>query len=311
MTSLVRWAPRRMRDHRLPAIGLLIAFMSMTTPLAASPRLDHVSVCATDLDILQKGFADAGLIADADGLHANASSRMAHIGFDDKTYIELIGPAVPGTFEGSPWSALMAGNAGPCFWFALVDDVAGEVKRLKEAGVEATAPRPGGRASKDGKAVEWISSMAGTGSPGAVLPLMIEDKTARDLRVRTSASVKGAPVSGVDTIVIGVKDLDGSIALFRKAYDWPAPAIQHDKAFGTIARFEGEPVILASASSGWVADRVAKFGDGPVALLLGASDFKAARAKYSLSGKGIWFGKRVGWFDAARMGGVRLGVIAH
>jgi predicted enzyme related to lactoylglutathione lyase len=129
--------------------------------------------------------------------------------------------------------------------------------------------------------------------------------------VQTSESAKGAPVFGVENVVLGVNDLQAAIALFRKAYGWSEPLVENQKDFGKLAYFPGEPVILADPSGGWVADHISKFGEGPVAYLLGTRDYGAASKKYKLNGGKPWFAQKVGWFDANRIKGVRLGVIGQ
>lgn len=274
--------------------------------------LDHVSICGPNLDALRQAFTELGMTPDFGGPHANGITQMALIGFDDQSYIELIAPVQAGVTEGSDWAKLMAGDAGPCAWAVGTNVLLQEVDRLKKAGIAVTAPQRGSRKRPDGMSVEWVTADAGSGTPGSVLPFMIEDQTPRVWRVQTSESVKGAPVFGVENVVLGVNNLDAAIALFRKAYGWAEPLTENQKDFGRLAYFPGEPVILADPSSGgWVADRLSKFGEGPVAYLLGTRDFAAASKKYKLSGGKPWFAQRVGWFDANKLKGVRLGVIGQ
>jgi hypothetical protein len=111
---------------------------------------------------------------------------------------------------------------------------------------------------------------------------------------------------------VGVSDLNAAIALFRKAYGWAEPLTETQKDFGKLAYFPGEPVILASPSGGgWIADRIAKYGESPVALLLGTRDFPAAAKKYKLTNTKTWFGQKVGWIDPGRLRGARVGVIGQ
>jgi hypothetical protein len=115
----------------------------------------------------------------------------------------------------------------------------------------------------------------------------------------------------VEIVVLGVNNLDASIALFRKAYGWSEPLVENQKDFGKLAYFPGEPVILAAPAGGWLPDRVGKFGEAPVAYLLATRDFAAAAKKYKLSGTKTWFGQKVAWFDAGKLKGVRLGVLGQ
>jgi hypothetical protein len=186
-----------------------------------------------------------------------------------------------------------------------------EVDRLKKTGIAVTPPEHGSRKRPDGMSVEWMTSDVGTGPAGSVLPFMIEDETPRAWRVQTSASVAGAPVTGVENIVIGVNNLDASIAMFRKTFGWAEPLTENQKDFGKMAYFPGEPVILVSSSGGWIGDHVSKYGESPVAILLAGRDFTGAVKKYKLGGTKTWFGQKVAWFDERKLKGVRLGVIGQ
>src|ERR1700733_3568668 len=273
-------------------------------------ELDHVSICGSNLDALRQDFTDVGLTADLGGPHGNGITQMASIGFDDGTYIELIAPIKPGVTAGSDWSKFMSEDAVTCAWAVGTNVLLQEVDRLKKAGIAVTAPEHGSRKRPDGMSIEWSTAEVGTGSRGSVLPATIEDESPRGKRVQTSASTQGAPVSGVENVVVGVANLDASIALFRKAYGWTEPIIETQKEWGKMAYFPGEPVILVSGG-GWISERIAKFGESPVAIILAARDFPAAVRKYKLGGTKTWFGQKVAWFDAGKLKGVRLGVIGQ
>lgn len=274
--------------------------------------VDHVSVCGSNLDSLRQDFSNVGLTPDLGGPHGNGITQMAIIGFDDASYIELIAPVKPGATEGSEWARFMSSEAVTCAWAVGTNVLLQEVDRLKKAGIPVKAPERGSRKRPDGMSVEWTTADVGTGTPGSTLPFVIEDQTPREWRVQTSASVKGAPISGVENVVIGVNNLDASIALFRKAYGWAEPLIENQKDIGKLAYFPGEPVILAAPSGGgWLSEHLGKFGETPVAYLLGTRDFAAAAKKYRLSGNRLWFGQKVAWFDPGKLKGVHLGVIGQ
>jgi hypothetical protein len=275
-------------------------------------ELDHASICGSNLDALRQAFIDVGMTPDPGGPHGNGITQMALIGFDDASYIELIAPVKLGVTAGSDWARFMADDAVTCAWAVGTNVLLQEVDRLKKAGIPVKTPERGSRKRPDGMSIEWMKADVGSGTPGSTLPFIIEDQTPRAWRVQTSASVKGAPVGGIDSVVLGVHNLDASIALFRKAYGWAAPLIETQKDFGKLAYFPGEPVILAApANGGWLAERLGKFGETPVAYLLATRDFAAAAKKYKLSGTKTWFGLKVAWFDAGKLKGVRLGVIGQ
>jgi len=281
---------------------------SKTTTL----ELDHASICGSNLDTLRQALTDVGLTPDLGGPHGNGITQMAIIGFDDATYLELIAPIKPGVSAGSDWAKFMADDAVTCAWAVGTNVLLEEVDRLKKAGIQVTTPERGSRKRPDGMSIEWMTANVGNGTPGSTLPFVIEDQTPRAWRVQTSASVQGAPVTGVENVVLGVNNLDAAIALFRKAYGWAAPLTETQKDFGRLAYFPGEPVILAAPSGGgWLSDRLAKYGESPVAYLLATRDFAAATKKYKLSGTKTWFGQKVAWFDAGKLKGMRLGVIGQ
>jgi hypothetical protein len=275
-------------------------------------ELDHVSVCGSNLDTLRQAFTDVGLTPDVGGPHGNGITQMALLGFDDASYIELIAPVKPGATAGSDWAKFMSDDALTCAWAVGTNVLLQEVDRLKKAGIPVTAPERGSRKRPDGMSIEWMTADVGTGTPGSTLPFIIEDQTPRDWRVQTSAGVKGAPVAGIENVVLGVNNLDAAIARFRKAYGWAEPLTETQKDIGKLAYFPGEPVILAAPSGGgWLSDRLAKYGETPVAYLLATRDFAGATKKYRLSGGKTWFGQKVAWFDQAKLKGVRLGVIGQ
>ena len=275
-------------------------------------EIDHASICGSNLDTLRQAFTDVVLTPDIGGPHGNGITQMALIGFDDGTYLELIAPIKPGAAAGSEWAKFMSEDAVTCAWAVGTNVLLQEVDRLKKLGIPVKAPERGSRKRPDGMSIEWMTADVGSGTPGSTLPFIIEDQTPRAWRVQTSPSVQGGLVYGVENVVLGVNNLEASIALFRKAYGWADPLTETQKDFGRVAYFPGEPVILASPSGGgWLSDRLAKFGESPVAYLLGTRDFPAAAKKYKLSGTRTWFGQKVAWFDAGKLKGVRLGVIGQ
>ncbi len=295
---------------------VLISFVSRSAMTQENKtvtlELDHVSVCGSNLNTLRQIFTDVGMTPDLGGPHGNGITQMAIIGFDDASYIELIAPIKAGEAAGSEWAKFMTEDAITCAWAVGTNVLLQDVDRLKKAGIAVKAPERGSRKRPDGMSIEWMTADVGSGTPGSTLPFVIEDQTPRAWRVQTSASVQGAPVSGVENVVLGVNNLDAAIALFRKAYGWADPILENQKDFGKLAYFPGEPVILAAPSGGgWLTERLAKFGESPVAYLLGTRDFAGATKKYKLSAGKPWFGQKVGWFDAGRLKGVRLGVIGQ
>lgn len=285
--------------------------MGQTSNSSILLHVDHASVCGADLETMRQEFAHVGLTADYGGPHADGVTHMALLGFDDGSYIELIAPQKAGVAEGSSWATLMLGNAGPCAWAVGTDDIKQEVERLKSLGIPVSEPKPGSRKRPDGMAVEWSTADVGSGTPGAILPFIIQDRTPRDWRVQVSASVKDSGVMGIEAVVLGVNNLDKAAALFQRVYGWPPPVVEDHWDFDAkLAWFPGQPVILASPKAGhsWLGEHLQKFGETPVGYVLQAQNFDKAAKRFHISYNITWYGEKFAWFDVKKLHGVRIGI---
>jgi len=314
-----------MTKDRVRRWGGIIALAGVAAGLAQTTlsemtmriKVDHATVCGSDLEPMRKAFANIGLGTDYGGPHANDVTHMALVGFDDGSYLELIAPmramrageSVPGFT--SSWEKLMAGNAGPCAWAVATPDIKQEVERLEAAGISTGELKSGSRKRPDGMAIEWTTADVGSGPSGVMLPFIIQDRTPRAWRVQPSASVRNSGFIGIDAVVLGVNNLDKAIALFQQAYGWPPPVIeQHCDFSAKLAYFPGEPVILASPLPGrsWLAEHLQKFGETPVGFVLLTQNFDAAAKRFHISYNITWFGQKFAWFDRKKLHGVRLGI---
>lgn len=276
--------------------------------------IDHVTIAGPDLALLEQAFSAVGLTPDYGGPHSNGITHMAFIGFRDGSYIELISSIQPGLKDDVFWGNHITGDGGPCAWAVRVADTAAEAARLAALGIPVDGPAYYNRRRPDGQLVEWTLAFPGDHPAGALLPFLIADITPRSLRVQPSASVVNSPLSGVAQVVLGVDDLPSAVALFRRAYGWPAPLQTDDPRFGArLAHFAGTPVTLAAPLDGhpWLAERLARFGPSPCAYLLAADSLKEARTRFNLSPNHPWFNRQAAWFHPAALNGVRLGVVGE
>src|ERR1700751_5868787 len=243
-------------------------------------KVDHVTMCGSNLDVMRRSLAAAGLPSDYGGPHANRATHMALVGFEDGSYLELIAPFAPGAAA---------------------------------AGMRVLGPASGGRTRADGTPLQWETATLGTGPAGSLLPFMIQDKTSRALRVQPSTALKGSAISGVAAVGLGVRDLEEAAAQFRKAYGWAEPlAEEYPETDVSLAHFQGTPVILAAAQStqeNWLHSRVERLGECPAAFLLSTPNLVNAVRRFPLQPEGSWFRRRLAWFDPAELGAMGLGVI--
>jgi hypothetical protein len=257
--------------------------------------VDHATIARRDLDQARAAYDAIGLTTCYGGAHTNGATHMAVVAFPDGSYLELIAPVNPDERNFTFWATHLLRGAGPCGWAARSNDVAADATRLLRA---------------DGTELRWKIAIAGGGQPGSVLPFMIEDLTERTLRVEPSPA--GGSLQGVAWVVIGVDDLEDAVGDFQQAYGWPDPDVQDDAAIGArLVHFADTPVVLASPlrEDNWLDARLDELGDAPVAYLIGTADLDAAAAGYALQIVEAWFGRRIAWFNPARVDGTRLGVL--
>jgi hypothetical protein len=243
----------------------MVVFAGCVT--AADLRVDHVTIAGRDLKEMQTEFARAGIRTEYGGKHTNGLTEMALAGFADGSYLELIAAQDP--TAGAPqhyWGKFIDGNAGPCAWAIRSDNLEDAAKRL---GAKVSS---GGRKRPDGVELRWHSASLGPELQGTFFPFMIHDDTERALR----ADPRGKPTMpewrGVAEVYIAVRDLAEAVKRYRAAFQLAAPLKTFDKTLGAeTASFQGTPVALASAQSGWLADRVGKFGEAPCAFVIAGS----------------------------------------
>jgi hypothetical protein len=131
----------------------------------------------------------------------------------------------------------------------------------------------------------------GPGRRGSLFPFLIADLTPREKRAYPSGKPTTDRFGGIAKVVVGVHDLEGAIAQYRRAFQLPAPLRQKDATFGAdLAWFEGTPIGLAQGlnDSSWLSRRVSEYGDAPVAFIL------------KTAGGGVH--RSIVWADDAKLG---------
>ncbi|HKV83002.1 MAG TPA: VOC family protein [Ktedonobacterales bacterium] len=273
--------------------------------------IDHVTIAAPRLDLIERAFTDAGMTPEYGGAHSNGATHMDTLGFDDGSYIELISRL---SAEGaSPmWDTFIVGDAGPCAWAVATDDIAGEAERVRALGIPVQGPAPLNRTRPDGTLIEWELAFLGEGSPGATLPFLIQDKTPRAWRIQPSASVSASELRGVAGVALAVPDLDVASALFQRVFEWPEPELgESDDLDARLAHFADTPVTLATPrqTDGWLALRLERFGPAPCAIFLASDDLGATVRRLPLVAPSQWMGRELRWVEPDRLHGARIGVL--
>ncbi len=287
-------------------------FLAIVLPVmlaAADLKIDHATVCGTSVDALRTALTSASnLPSEYGGPHSNHATEMALVSFPDGSYLELMGiqpKPDPAAVAAHVWSRFLRNNAGPCAFALRVTDINAEVAHLKSAGVAFGTPESAGRTRPDGTRLSWETVDEGSGPRGSLLPFLIRDITPRENRAFPSGKPTTTRFAGIGKVVVGVRDLDGAVAQYRKAFSLPEPRRETDTSFDAkLAWFEGTPFVLAQGLSdaSWLTKRVTDYGDAPVAFLL--------KTSHGLVGSGhlsTWFGHPIFWANEGQLGW-RLGI---
>lgn len=233
-------------------------------------QVDHVTVAGSDLDRLTDAFTEAGLQPVYGGKHSNDVTHMSILGFRDGSYVELISTIEP-DMDSPWWDDPIRQDGGPCAWAIAVDDIEAVTADLRSRDVRVDGPSAYQRVREDGTVVEWDLTFLGEGDPGSTLPFLISDRTPRDRRARPTGDVTASPIVGIDTVVIGVADLDAAVDRFSTVLDLARPTRgELTNLSAEVAVFPDQPIALARPRGrSWFADRIDEFGSLPVAYLLG------------------------------------------
>jgi hypothetical protein len=240
---------------------------------AMNLRIDHVTVAGQDLDRLGEAFDRAGLDAEYGGHHSNGATHMSVVGFRDGSYLELISTVDPDG-ESPWWNGPIHGDGGPCAWAIEVDDIERVSADLADRGIAVDGPDQYERIREDGTPVEWDLATLGEGELGSTLPFLISDRTPRERRVRPTGGLAESSIRGVDTVILGVPDIEAAMEEFETAFGMRDPLRGDDETLSaTVASYPNQPVALAEPrEEGWLADRIAEFGPRPIAYLLGSDE---------------------------------------
>lgn len=285
-----------MRFFAIFALSLLPIF-------GAEFQIDHATVAGSSLETMRQAFTAAtGTPTEYGGRHVNHATEMALASFPDGSYLEFMAiqqHADLAAVVAHVWSKFLTNNAGPCAFALRTLNIAAEVTRLRSVGIQVKAPEHSGRTRPDGTRLEWQTTDVGPGVRGSLFPFLIEDLTPRKNRLYLTGKPTTDRFRGISRVVIGVRDLDGAVAQYRRAFGLPEPRFQEDAQFGArLAWFENTPIVLAQglAENSWLGRRVREYGDAPCAFVLAASSGLTG----ALASK--WFGQTIIWADEQRLG---------
>jgi len=164
--------------------------------------IDHLVIVVKDLDQAAKDYTQLGFTVIPGGKHP-VGSYNALIGFADGSYLEIIA-----FYRDAPdhrwWEPLQKGERLVDYCMQT-DDLNGDTKKLRDAGVAINDPVPWSRTRPDGYELKWTLSLA-TGSDRGVAPFLIEDVTPREERIPKNVEHRNG-ARGIATLSVAVGDL--------------------------------------------------------------------------------------------------------
>ena len=187
--------------------------------------LDHVVLVVLDLEAAVVDHSRRGFTVTPGGEHAGGLTHNALVGFQDGSYLELIAFRDLAAAQGKHSWAPVAERGGGWADFALLsNDLRQDVTAIGDLVVRP--PEEGGRTRPDGLGIAW--RVARLQRP---LPFLIEDLTAREVRVPGGDAAKHAnKTSRVGAIVLGATDPPSVTQRYAVLRERGAPEIEVRRA---------------------------------------------------------------------------------
>ncbi len=139
--------------------------------------IDHIIVIGHQLETMISGFEQLGFTVTPGGRHSTGTHN-ALIALGDGAYIELLAFWEP-ALQSRRWWMLQAGG-GLCEFMLTSDDIDLDVESIRKRGISYDDSVSGSRTRPDGQVVKWKD---GPSPEHSSLPYLIEDVTARELRI--------------------------------------------------------------------------------------------------------------------------------
>ncbi|MCY4539416.1 MAG: VOC family protein [Chloroflexi bacterium] len=196
--------------------------------------IDHIVIAARALDSAMATYRRLGFSVVAGGAHPYGSHN-ALIGFEDGSYIELLGFYVESPAH--PWWDLLHKRGGGLIDFCLATDgIRADLAAFRAAGVAAGDLTEGGRLRPDGYAVKWINNKVG-GEFQGLMPFIIEDVTPRAQRLPSeTAQANGA--TGIHCLSLATEDAGRCAAIMGAVLGQDGQPIMDDELGASGMRFE-------------------------------------------------------------------------
>jgi catechol 2,3-dioxygenase-like lactoylglutathione lyase family enzyme len=241
---------------------------------ALPSQIDHIVIGVRDLAEASANYERAGFTVIPGGEHVGGRTHNALVSFADGSYFEIIAFTNPDQRpeSGHRWWDQIAAGDGLVDYAVLSPGLAAESAEIADRGIEVSGPHDGGRVRPDGQQIAWKTLH--TVSADAPLPFVIEDVSARNLRVPDGdATVHPGGFTGVARLVVAVNDLDAARVAYANFLGTSGAATKSDIPDATAWRFPlGPHAIDLVAGGNIVSDYLANRGASPFEIVLRGSE---------------------------------------
>ena len=187
-------------------------------------QLDHVVLVARDLASATADHRRRGFTVTPGGEHADGVTHNALITFADGSYLEIVAFRDLARALTHRWWKIAADGGGLADFALLSDDLAADSAAL--ADLVKTPPKKFGRIRPNGVELKWRTAVL-----KPPLPFVIEDLTARELRVPGGAAAEHANgATGIAAVTIGAVDIGDAEWGYAALRERGAPHVELRKA---------------------------------------------------------------------------------
>lgn len=196
--------------------------------------IDHIVIAVRALDAAMETYRRLGFSVVEGGAHAYGSHN-ALIGFEDGSYIELLGFYAESPAH--PWWDLLQLRGGGLIDFCLAtDDIQADLAAFRANGVEAGDLTEGGRRRPDGYEVKWINNKV-SGEFQGLMPFIIEDVTPRAQRLPSELSHANG-VTGIHCLSLATADAERYGAIMGAVLGQDGQTLVDDELDASGVRFQ-------------------------------------------------------------------------
>ncbi len=195
--------------------------------------IDHLVIVVRDLAQAVDDYKRLGFTVVAGGRHP-VGSHNALISFADGSYIEIIAYYRPSP-DHRWWQSLQRGE-GLVDFCMQTDDLSGDTRKLRAAGVKINDPVPWSRTRPDGYQLQWLLSLARDEHRG-VAPFLIEDITPRTERIPQRFDHDNG-ATGLASVTVAVENIDTVGNWYRSILGTAGVAMEREDLLGKGKRFQ-------------------------------------------------------------------------